>query len=86
MDKKNISSRPAILDAVYDDEDVLAALATQPEVVCSVNKDAVVGDEFPVSVQLPEKVSFDNFELVSIVPDVAGLLWLRARALRGDSA
>lgn len=61
-------------DAVYDDEDVLAALATQPEVVCSVNKDAVVGDEFPVSVQLPEKVSFDNFELVSIVPDVAKLV------------
>ena len=42
--------------------------------VCSVNKDAVVGDEFPVSVQLPEKVSFDNFELVSIVPDVAKLV------------
>ena len=61
-------------DAVYDDEDVLAALATQPEVVCNVNKDAVVGDEFPVSVQLPEKVSFDNFELVSIVPDVAKLV------------
>ena len=61
-------------DVVYDDEDVLAALATQPEVVCNVNKDAVVGDEFPVSVKLPEKVSFDNFELVSIVPDVAKLV------------
>ena len=61
-------------DAVYDDADVLAGMEVQPEVVCGVNKDAAIGEEFPVSVKLPEQVSFDNFELVSIVPDVAKLV------------
>ena len=33
-----------------------------------------IGDEFPVSLKLPEQVSFDNFDLISIVPDVAKLV------------
>ena len=61
-------------DVVYDDEDVLANMDVQPEVVCTVNKDAEIGDEFPVSLKLPEQVSFDNFDLISIVPDVAKLV------------
>ncbi|MEE0573126.1 MAG: MBG domain-containing protein, partial [Paraprevotella clara] len=61
-------------DAVYDDADVLAGMEVQPEVVCDVNKDAAIGEEFPVSVKLPGQVSFDNFDLVSIVPDVAKLV------------
>ena len=61
-------------DAVYDDEEVLAGMEVLPEAVCDVNKDAAIGAEFPVSVKLPEGISFENFDLISIVPETAKLV------------
>lgn len=61
-------------DAVYDDEEVLAGMEVLPEAVCDVNKDAAIGAEFPVSVKLPEGTSFENFDLISIVPETAKLV------------
>lgn len=61
-------------DAVYDDEEVLAGMEVLPEAVCDVNKDAAIGSEFPVSVKLPEGTSFENFDLISIVPETAKLV------------
>ena len=54
----------------------------QPEVVCTVNKDAEIGDEFPVSLKLPEQVSFDNFDLSVLYQMLPNLSWRPILILR----
>lgn len=54
---------------VYDDAEQLKQVAA-PTVVCTVNKEAKIGDIFPVSLEMPEAL-FDNFDFVNIVPEEA---------------
>lgn len=53
-------------NAVYDDKEVLAASANAA-VVCAVNKDAQLGEEFPVSLTFGQ-TEFEKFDLVNVVP------------------
>lgn len=58
-------------DAVYGDEQTLAAMPSQPEGVCGVDKEAAVGSEFPVTVKLPGLDASADFELSGNVPEEA---------------
>lgn len=54
----------------YDDKEVLAQDQLIQYLQCEVNKDAAVGDEFPVSMALPEK-DYEQFQLNLLLPEDA---------------
>lgn len=59
--------------AAYNDKDVLEKDQLIQYLQCAVNKDAAVGEEFPVSMALPEK-DYEQFKLNLLMPDDAKIV------------